>query len=308
MNMHLPKTVRLFAVRFGVFSIPVILLLGILEYQQHILPNNYQAKNDYLLAIKDSVHTLSLGNSQSYMGVNPWAMSRPAFNLSNTAQMLTYDLELLQKYHSELPSLKRVILGISVPSLYSVGNDLPGDFNRTYHYKHYLGIDAEANPTKARYYSIVNNISIKKSVDRMVDFYTGEDDLVEFDSLGWYTDPVQRDLVQNGIDAAASHNTYMTWDNKDYNLGQLEKIWKLCESNGYKLIIFSPPMFESYRENMSMEFYKDMVQTLDSISGEHDIPYHDFTFDESYTAEDFFDSNHLREQGSLKLTAELDRI
>lgn len=308
MSMHLSTTVKQFAGRFGVFSLPVLLLLGILEYQQHSLPNNYQAKEDYLLAVQDSIHTISLGNSQSYMGVNPWVIDQPAFNLSNTAQMLTYDFELLKKYHSQLPALKRVILGISVPSLYTIGNDLPGDFNRTYHYKHYLGIDAEANPIKTRYYSVVNNISIKKSVDRTYDFYTGADDLVEFDSLGWYTDPIQRDLAQNGIDAAASHNTYMKWEHKAHNLSQLEGILEICESNGYELVIFSPPMFESYRENMAMEFYDDMVQSLDSIAQVHAVSYHNFTFDPSYTAEDFFDSNHLREQGSIKLTAELDQL
>lgn len=308
MNMSLSASVKTFALRFGLFSIPVLLLLGVLEYQQHILPNNYQAKEDYLLAIQDSVQTISLGNSQSYMGVNPWAMDQPAFNLSNTAQMLTYDYELLKKYHSQLPALKRVILGISVPSLYTVGNDLPGDFNRTYHYKHYLGIDAEANPVKPRYYSIINNISIKKSVDRAYDFYTAADNLVEFDSLGWYTDPIQRDLNQNGIDAAASHNTYMKWDKRSYNLSKLENIRELCESNGYDLILFSPPMYESYRENMAREFYDDMVHSLDSFAVEHAIPYRNFTFDDSYIAEDFFDSNHLREQGSIKLTAELNQL
>lgn len=308
MNMSLSANVKTFALRFGLFSIPVLILLGALEYQQHVLPNNYQAKEEYLLAIQDSIHTISLGNSQSYMGVNPWVMKQPAFNLSNTAQMLTYDYELLQKYHHQLPRLKRVLLGISVPSLYTVGNDLPGDFNRTYHYKHYLGISTEANPFKTRYYSIVNNISIKKSVDRMVDFYTGADDLVEFDSLGWYTDPVQRDLIQNGIDAAASHNTYMKWENKAHNLNQLNKIVELCESNGYDLVIFSPPMYESYRENMAKEYYEDMVLSLDSLAEKHTIPYQNFTFDDSFTAEDYFDSNHLREQGSLKLTAVLEQL
>lgn len=308
MNMALPSHVKTFFLRFGLFSIPVLLLLVMLEYQQHILPNNYKAKEAYLLAIQDSVQTISLGNSQSYMGVNPWTMDQPAFNLSNTAQMLTYDYELLRKYHSQLPALKRVILGISIPSLYTVGNDLPGDFNRTYHYKHYLGIKGEANPFKTRYYSIINNISIKKSADRMIDFYTGTDDLVEFDSLGWYTDSVQRDLAQNGIDAAASHSAHMKWGHKAHNLKQLEKVWEICESNGYELVLFSPPMFASYRENMLMEFYDDMAQSLDSFSIEHSIPYEDFTFDETYSAEDFFDSNHLRERGSIKLTTALDRL
>lgn len=308
MNMSLSSDVKTFFIRFGLFSIPVLALLAVLEYQQGILPNNYQAKENYLLTVQDSIHTISLGNSQSYMGVNPWVMDQPAFNLSNTAQMLTYDYELLKKYHSQLPALKRVILGISVPSLYTIGNDLPGDFNRTYHYKHYLGIDAEANPIKPRYYSIVNNISIKKSVDRLIDFYTGADDLVEFDSLGWYTDPVQRDLAQNGIDAAASHNTYMKWEHKAYNLTQLKNILGLCKSNGYELVIFSPPMFESYRENMTIAYYNDMVRSLDSMAQEHSITYQDFTFDDSYTAEDYFDSNHLREQGSIKLTAKLDQL
>lgn len=306
--MALSAQVKTFFLRFGLFSIPVLLMLSILEYQQHILPNNYKAKEAYLLAIQDSIHTISLGNSQSYMGVNPWVMAQPTFNLANTAQMLLYDYELLKKYHSQLPALKRVILGISVPSLYTLGNDLPGDFNRTYHYKHYLGIKAEANPFKARYYSIINNISIKKSVDRMIDFYTGVDDLVEFDSLGWYTDSVQRDLVQNGIDAAASHTTHMKWAHKAHNISQLEKIWALCDSNGYELVLFSPPMFASYRENMPLEFYDDMAQSLDSFSVKHAIPYQDFTFDETYTAEDFFDSNHLRERGSIKLTTVLDKL
>lgn len=306
--MSLSSSVRRFLVRFGLFAIPVLALLALLEFQLQILPNNYQAKEDYLLAVGESVETISLGNSQAYMGVNPWAMSRPAFNLSNTAQMLTYDFELLNAYHKRLPALKQVILGISVPSLYTLGNDLPGDFNRTYRYKHFLGLNAQADPTTFPYYSIVNDLTIKKSVDRMIDYYSGTDDLVEFDSLGWYTDSVQRDLVQNGIDAAASHSTHMKWVHKTYNLRQLEKIWEICDSNGYELVLFSPPMFASYRENMVMEFYNDMVQSLDSFSLEHGIPYQDFTFDETYTAEDFFDSNHLREQGSIKLTSTLDQL
>lgn len=304
--MSLPSSVKTFLVRFGAFAIPVLALLALLEYQLQILPNNYQAKEDYLLAARESVETISLGNSQVYMGVTPWALSQPAFNLANTAQMLTYDFELLNAYHKQLPALKQVILGISVPSLYTLGIDLPGDFNRTYRYKHFLGLDAQADPSTFKYYSIVNDLTIKKSVDRMVDYYSGADDLVEFDSLGWYTDSVQRDLDQNGIDAANSHNGHMRWEHKAYNLEQLEKIASLCQQHGYQLILFSPPMYQSYRENMNHDFYQDMVHSLDSFSTVHSILYHNFTVDSSYAAIDYFDSNHLRESGSIKLTKTLE--
>lgn len=303
--MSLPSSTQRFFVRFGLFSLPVLILLGILEYQQFILPNNYQAKETYLRQIQDTVEIIALGNSQTYMGVNPWVMPRPAFNLSNTAQTLTYDFELLQAYHKQLPALRYVILGISTPSLYSIGHELPGDFNRIYHYKHYLGIDAEAKPWKARYYSITNTISIKKSVDRMIDYYTGQDDLIEFDSLGWYTDSVQRDLTQNGLDAAASHMKYVKWEHKAYNLKQLDKLISLCKQNGYTLIIYSPPMYHTYQSNLHPTYYQDMVQTLDSVSSAQSIAYLDFTYDRTYQAEDYFDSNHLRESGSLKLSNSL---
>lgn len=291
--------------RFSIFVFSVCILLGILEYQTQILPNNYLTKEAYLLPVADQVEVLILGNSQAYMGVNPSEFDVPAFTLANTAQTLRYDWEMFNRYASRPPSLKQIYLGVSYPSLFTIAMDLPGDFNRSYHYRHFLGINGDTKWYQIKSWSMVNVYSIERTIDRLYGHYNGTESLTEFDSLGWYNDPIQRDLDQNAEDACSFRNDYIHQRNLPVNLDYLTKILDLADQHDISVTIFSPPLYQQYRDYMIPEFYDQGIRLLDSISSQRGIQFLNATASPDYQASDFFDSNHLRKEGAKKLTATL---
>ncbi|MEL6132144.1 MAG: hypothetical protein AAFR59_02130 [Bacteroidota bacterium] len=84
--------------RTTLFLLPILLLLGGLEYVQYELPNDYTYKKQLLEAGAQDWEVLILGSSHSYLGIDPHHLDRPAFNLAYTAQTLAFDHFLLAKY------------------------------------------------------------------------------------------------------------------------------------------------------------------------------------------------------------------
>ncbi len=291
-----------FLQRFALFSLPVLLLLGALEVLQHILPNNYTHKKQLLEAKASEIETLILGSSHTYLGINPEYLENEAFNLASTAQTLYFDKFLVEKYLDQLPQLKRVIVPVSYSSLGTESYLNPGDYNRSYHFAHFYGSQAFVGMLELRRLSLVSLFSIKKAVDRSIDYYTGQDSLVEFAPNGWYPTDVQRDLKQNGIDAGTFHDAYYDSSLFGTNLGYLEDMLARCRERQVEVIFLSMPMHPHYLKVVKQARYEAMVTKMDSFAAAQAVTYLNFTEDSRFADADFFDSNHLRTQGAEKFT------
>ncbi|GAB4402702.1 MAG: hypothetical protein OHK0039_01030 [Bacteroidia bacterium] len=293
---------RRFVIRTLLFSLPVAMLWLGLEWLQRVLPMDYKEKKATLERLAPELHTLVLGSSHTYLGVNPDLLDGPAYNMAMTAQTLYFDAFLLEKYIDSLPALRRVVLPVSYPSLGGESERYPGDYNKSYYYAFFYGSRAFTKPYSVRRYSLTAMLSIKKAVDRTWEYYMGIDDLIDFEPNGWYPSMRQKDLAENARNAGAFHDRYYDPALHSVNIGRLVHIIGLCQARDIELICVSMPMWEGYLEVVQAGRYQFMVSTMDSLAAVYGVPYFNYTRDTRFGAEDYYDSNHLRREGAEKFT------
>lgn len=295
--------------RFCLFALPILILLGGLEYLQRELPHDYKRKRELLEANIDQWEGLVLGSSHAYLAVNPAYLEPKTFNMAYTAQTFTFDLVLLEKYLDQMTSLKYLIYPISYPSYGSEAYLFKGIYNKTYYFKHFFGSSAFTKWYEPENYSLVALLTIKKSVDRAMRYYQGTDTLVEFNKDGWYywnDTMTTQQLIDNGKSSGFFHNQFYDENLQKVNLRLLERIILLCKEKNVIPILVSTPMHESYRLEMKKGRYDYMFGVTDSLARKYDIPYLNYTESSHYTRRDFMDANHLGKAGARKFSLELN--
>lgn len=295
-----------FFTRVMVYLAPVLLLMLCMEILQRKLPNDYSYKKLQLESQLGEIETLILGTSHTYMGVNPTLFDKPAFNLAATAQTLYFDKFLFEKYYKDMPQLKRIILPVSYSSLGSESYLNPGDFNKSYHYAFFYGSDAFVKTLAPRRFSIVSLFTVKRSVDRCIDYFMEGDDLVECDVRGWYAgDEAAKPLQKHGENTGRMHDVYYDDELVPVNKGYITEILKACKKANIEVHLVSMPMYTSYMKAVKTERYENMLAILDEFVQTYPVHYYNYTFDSDFTEADFFDSNHLNENGAKILTHKL---
>lgn len=299
--------IRTLSIRFAVFVLPLLLLLGGLEYLQWQLPNNYTHKRKHLEAGLSEWETLVLGSSHSYLGVDPDYLPGRAYNFAYTAQTLYFDQFLLGKYIADMPALERVILPISYSSLGSESYRNPGIYDKTYHYAQFYGSAAFTDWWDISRYSRVALFTVKRSVDRSISYYTTDDSLLECRPDGFYDLAFQRDLDQNGKESGTFHNQYFDEALIGTNLDYVNRIVELCKTHGVQLYLISTPIWPTYLEHIEWDRLALSIGKIDSVSQTHQIPYWNDIKNARFEAADFYDANHLSAQGAMTYTQMLQQ-
>ena len=89
----------------------------------------------------------------------------------------------------------------------------------------------------------------------------------------------------------------------------LDSIAIFAERRRTRLIIITPPAFESYRTNLSEEQLSRTINAATKIEQNHsNCMYFNFMDDKSFTAGDFYDADHLNETEARKFTLMIDSI
>jgi len=300
---------RQILLRTTLFLLPILLLLGGLEYVQKELPNDYAFKKANFEAGLDQWEVLILGSSHSYLGIDPHHIARPTFNLAYTAQTLAFDQFLLEKYIDQLTKLKFIVLPISYPTYGSESYLYPGIYNKTYYYHHYYGSNLFTKWYEPENYSLLALLTVKRAVDQTSQYYKGEGDaLVECDNTGWYGPTVTRDLEENGRKSAGFHDLFYDTELYEANEQYLTEMIQLCKSKGIEPILVSTPMWHTYLSGLNPDRLQHMVQTTDAIARKHQVLYLNHMDDPLYRSSDFFDANHLSPSGAEKFSKYLNSI
>lgn len=297
--------IKTLSIRFAVFVLPLLLLLGGLEYVQRHLPNNYTHKRQCLEAGLGQWETLVLGSSHGYLGVDPDYLPGKAFNLAYTAQTLYFDQFLLDKYLDSMPKLKRVILPISYGSLGAESYRNPGIYDKTFYYAQFYGSTAFTDWWDLERYSRVALFTVKRSVDRTRSYYTTDDSLLECRPDGFYNLPFERDLETNAEESGTFHRLFFFEELIPTNLGYLDHIATRCAERGVRLYLISTPVWPSYLAHTDSVHLQLTLAKIDSFAQANDLPYWNDMQDEAFAAADFYDANHLSAQGAATYTQRL---
>lgn len=268
-------------VKITLFSIPMVLFLVVLELLLRNIPNDYAIKAKTIMANRNNIELLILGSSHAVAGVNPACFDFNSYNLANISQSLNYDEKLLKKYGQKLSNLKVIILPVSYGSLFS--RIEKGRENwRIKNYTIYFGIIAS---WKISNFAELLNGKVRMNIARILVYYIHGIKGINITSLGFgtnFSSSVKNDLYESGLVASKRHTKSFKYF--DYNSAILERIVEYCEKNDILLVLFTPPAYRTYRDNINDEQYKAMLNRTKRITDASDsVYYFNFFADSDFT-------------------------
>jgi len=290
-----------------VFACPIVLFICLAECFIRQIPNDYSYKNKYLTNNAPDINILILGSSHSFYGINPEYFTKNAFNASHVSQSLNYDLFIFQKFKKSFSNLKVLIFPISYFTLFTQLEDGQEHWRAKY-YSLYYNCRYHSN---IRYNTEVMTSKPLTIIEFMIKYFKGENNIT-VSKLGFglnYSNTEQSDLTMKGMSAAKRHTKNSKMSLLDTNLELLSNIFEECDRMGVHPIIFTPPAWKSYRDNINLKQLSLMKTSLTSLLKKYPkVKYYDLMEDNRFHKEDYKDADHLNNIGAKKLTRILNEI
>lgn len=289
-----------YLIKILIIGFPVVLFLLIGELALRNIPNDYSFKRSYLDENAQNLKTLVLGSSHFYRGVNPQLLEQPAFNAAMVSQSLDYDLKILENYETDFENLETLILPISYFSLFG-SLETGVEFWRAPYYNIYYGI---GNPKLG-----ILNKKGSETLSKVFDFYYLDRKLIMADSLGWGPRNVKvksEELQFSGLKAAERH-TKENFNLPPFQLKNLRRIIQMANKNNWKVILITPPAYDSYVANLNEKQLDLTIKHCEEIEEDFDnVFYYNFLQDNSFSSCDFYDADHLNQEGANKFSQMLN--
>lgn len=295
-----------FIYKIILFVFPILAIAVSLEISLRSIPNDYSVKNRYLDNHSKEIEILVLGSSHSFYGVNPLYFSMKSFNASHVSQSLDYDLEILKKVLLDSPKLRYVLLPISYFTFY-FKLDSGKQSWRVKNYNIYYNINKYSS---IEHLSEVLSLKLTTNLERIYQYYIQNVDSISCSELGWgvkYKSEKSKNLMVTGKGAALRH-TAKDFKYLEENFAYLKSIVDLCQKRGVKVILFTPPAFKTYRDNLNIKQLNNMRKKINEITNLYsNCIYLDLIDSSLFVPNDFYDSDHLNDIGAKKLTLLLNQ-
>jgi len=293
-----------FLFKYMIFILPIIGPILLLEMSVRNIPNDYRLKNEYMFSNSNSIETLILGNSHTYLGVNPTFIDSRSFNLAHNGETLEYNIKLFNKYKKNLQTLKVIVIPISYGSLF---NTAIKKWIKNYNIYHNL---------KETDY-LVDNLEVlnKNWIDLIEDNYLyyylmKPSPYLKSNSLGWY------EKMEDNVDdynmvskKAAKWHTADNFNQLPLNLDLLKEFFIECENRGIKIIIVTTPTHIAYRKELDKTQLSLTFSATSKLAKDFkNVSYHNFMDNTFFDESDFKDGDHLNAKGAEKFTLMLNKI
>jgi hypothetical protein len=288
-------------------SLPLLIAAIGLEVWLRNIPNDYLAKKEYLDQHSAEIEILILGSSHSFYGLNPAFFDLKTFNASHISQSLNYDLAILKKYEARFKNLKNIILPISYFTLFEKLDTEPDSW-RIKNYHIYYGISTSKSII---YYSEVLSNQLNVNLTRLVSYYLFKQSAITCTKLGWginFNSKKAQDLIETGKTASQRHSKNAIHSAKyqaifSENQSTLDAILEWSKKRNIKILLLTPPAFESYRQNLNPAQLNFCIETASKIASKYtNCMYLNLLSDANFKAQDFYDADHLSEIGAKKLS------
>jgi hypothetical protein len=290
------------------FALP-ILVLGIgLEIGLRNIPNDYVYKKEYLKNNADSIEILFLGSSHAYFGINPqFINNKKSFNAGQVAQSVGYDYKILEHYFSNSQRLETIVLPVSYFSFhYKIETGTESWRVKNYSIYHDLYTTNRLND-----YSEILSNSVKSGLLRVSNYYLKNKAEIACSHLGYglnNTYAKQRDLAETGAHTAKMH-TYPELEDFEENYQAMLSIIKFAEQRNIKVLLYTPPAFETYVNNLYPVQLNKAIATAQALDKAFENTYYiNLLQDKSFVERDFYDADHMNEFGAEKLTKKIDSV
>jgi len=301
-----------FLFRIFLFCVPLIIVAAGCEIFVRTMPSSYRQKRDQLIANADSIEILVMGSSHAMDGIDPNQFTLYTHNLAFGAQSIYFDRRIVEKYLSDLPRLKYVLLNLEFNSLY-----FDHDEGRDFFYKYYYNLDYK------------NRKFYKESLLQFFFVYTPEETLsLMIDRIkslknikspqaglfkGWHgaagrNDEKVMSVEANKIRARGFNDTAKDWKDGDSVVVDLEALINLLQSHQITPVLVAYPNYSVMRSYLDPSIIERNRSIANELSEKYRIPYLDYFDDDSFTVADYFNCDHLNAAGAAKLSKKINAV
>ncbi|BAO76630.1 hypothetical protein [Winogradskyella sp. PG-2] len=298
---------KLFLRRIFFLIVPIAFICCVVEYAIRQIPNAYKIKAEYLRENSNAIETLILGSSHTFYGVNPIFFESETFNASNISQSPDVDFAILKSQGNKLKSLEVIILRLSYDTLFEQLKDSPEDW-RLKDYNLYTDVNFD--------YSLKHNSELLSSGARQAlkvlkGYYIDKEPILNCDNLGWGNDLSKRLEVNlnNAGKLAALRHTIEDWELLDENINVFRDLIKWSQNKGINIILVTPPAYKSYRDNLNKDQYNEVIRVGKVLDSEFtNCTYYNYMSHPGFSADDFYDADHLNSLGAKKFSLILNDL
>ena len=293
------------------FLIPILLIAVCLEFTARSIPNPYKYKYEWMQEHAKDVQTLILGSSHSYYGIRPEFLSGTAFNLANVAQDIKLDKYLLEYWADKYMKLTTVIYPISYFTWSYSGLEDNRENYRCRYYRIYMDCDLYS-PFSKNNFELSDLTAARSKIKRGLRNLRNKNMSIGCDQLGWGDDyTLDRKNQHQWNDNKSTIDVIDIHTNDDEelinsNLMMTKEIADFCRDHNIRLILVTIPCWHSYNDKLDKNQINTMYQLIHQLQQEYGLIYLDYMRDERFEADDFYDSNHLSDQGATKFSKILD--
>ena len=130
-------------------------------------------------------------------------------------------------------------------------------------------------------------------------------------NLGWgsnYKSENALDLIESGKKAAQRHSASQYQNTFDENVAVLNDLEQWCSERNVRLVLFTPPAFESYQQHLDKKQLNATVEIAQKKAlANENCTYLNLLNDTRFKAKDYYDADHLSEIGAKKLSLLIDK-
>lgn len=290
-----------------VFLTPLITLFIALEIMVTRIPNTYAYKYDYVKNHGDSIEVIAIGHSQLYDGFMAEAFSKPAFNLSNSAQMHRENYYVMKELLPSMNRLKTVIMPLGYIDVEAeTEKNHFNDYSCYYHKYMKLNYDGRL-PLKYWY----ECFSPHRAYEKAALYYIHKGEILSCDSFGRES---KRNLEDRDQPLGFSNHhflrDYTAEESEQYYIKDSEFLIKNIEmltDRSIDVVLVSPPHFwGDFKPNQKqLDFLHNYIGELQR---KYRFRYIDMQFDKEFVDRDYYNETHLSQYGAEKFTKKIDAM
>lgn len=301
---------------FFYFIIPIALIAIVWEYSIRSIPNDYAYKSDWLSKNGKDIEVMYLGPSTIMYDINPSLSKMKGFNAAHVSQSIRYDNFIFNKYIDQMQSLKHIVLGVDYWSPFG-HMEQSTEWWRVKYYTIHYGSPYHENKGKYKYEIYFHNPRTLKIANQGLARLLGVGNVshITINELGYGTNYTTNNKSvdwDNGATEAERHNALISGSKDDMeayrvNTEHISDICRKSEERGIKVTLLAPPIYKSYTSVLDKEHIASRNEFCQSIADMFDnTVFLDLSDSNLFSAEDFYDANHLNEIGAEKLTKMID--
>lgn len=296
--------VKKYLVRTVLFLLPVVLILGALEFWVRNTPSSPETIARYLEKESEHLEVMVLGASQNQGAIHPKFLTKPAINMASGHQDYTEDFHILSQLKERIPKLNTVILAMTFAHF-----DTPP--NKPEYWKHatllnYYGVNAYRRTVyaKDKLLYLSNPSYYSKELLQTIT----PSNVQDFGTYGYSEKSINNAFEKADYDLDAIESIPLSLNNRENplavkeNTAMLQKILAYCEKQKLEVYILLTPATEKHlkQRNPNMVSRRDAI--LKEIQESHPkirvINGEQINYPLTY----FRNYNHLNAQGAEMFT------